>query len=183
MGGRPTHPADLHVTLAFLGEVEAERRACCEAAAQGIRAAPFHLRLTRVGHWPRPRILWCGPEVEPAPLLPLVGALTEALRPCGLRGERRPYATHVTLARKVASFDARAATADWHLDWRISGFVLAASREGPPPRYQVLRRWDFASDSPGSPLCDNAQLSARAGGDGRVAEPPNDHSDARHPAS
>jgi 2'-5' RNA ligase len=174
-GGRVTHPEDLHITLAFLGEVLPERRACYEAAAQDVRAAPFDLGLTRVGYWPRPRILWCGPHAEPAQLLALVQTLTDALRPCGFPGEGRPYAAHLTLARKVAAYDGRAspAAADWRLDWTIAGFVLAASREGPPPRYRVLRRWAFETASPESPLCDNARLSGRGcGGDERVAVPP-----------
>lgn len=159
-GERPTHPEDLHLTLAFLGAVPPERRACCEAAGDGIDARPFVLSLSRVGFWPRPRILWCGPPAPPAPLLTLVRDLTDRLRPCGFPGERRPYAAHITLARKVA---ARGRPDDptipaWHLRWPITGFVLAASGEGPPPRYRVLRRWAFPVDSPAWPLCDNAGL-------------------------
>jgi len=156
-GGRTTHPQDLHLTLAFLGEVPPERRPCCEAAADGIHARPFALRLDRVGYWPRPRILWCGSQVAPPPLLALVVSLTEALRPCGFAPERRPYAVHVTLARKASAFNGKGA-AEWNLDWPVSGFVLAASTEGPPPRYRILRRWAFDTASPEPPLCDNAPL-------------------------
>jgi 2'-5' RNA ligase len=156
-GGRPTDPEDLHLTLAFLGSVPPERRACCEAAADGILALPFDLSLTQVGYWPRPQILWCGTLAPPAPLLALVRDLTDALRPCGFPGERRPYAAHITLARKAASFQGPAQAA-WCLHWPINGFVLAANSEGPPPRYRVLRRWAFQGASPACPLCDNAGL-------------------------
>jgi RNA 2',3'-cyclic 3'-phosphodiesterase len=159
-GARATDPTDLHLTLAFLGTVPLERRACCEAAGDGIRALPFDLNLARVGYWPRPRILWCGPLAPPAPLLALVRDLTDALRPCGFPGERRPYAAHITLARKVAGFQGPAPPADaaWRLDWPITDFVLAASSEGPPPRYRVVRRWSFQNASPDCLLCDNAGL-------------------------
>ena len=152
---RPTHRDDLHLTLAFLGEVSPQQRTCCEAAAGTIRAAPFTLHLDQIGHWPRPRILWCGPRSAPAPLLDLARALETALCPCGFAGERRPYAAHITLARKVAA--GTAPPADWHTGWQVDGFVLATSRPGPPPRYRVLRRWTFIG-SPASPLCDNAGL-------------------------
>jgi RNA 2',3'-cyclic 3'-phosphodiesterase len=146
-GGRPTHRSDLHITLAFLGDIGPERRACCEAAADAIRCPAFTLSLTSLSYWPRPRILWCGAELPPPPLLTLVRTLGEGLRPCGFAEERRPYAAHVTLARKVTASrgDAtrRASPPDWQLDWPVSGFVLAASTVGPPPRYRVLRAWAF----------------------------------------
>ncbi len=157
VGGRtrPAHPEDLHLTLAFLGEVAPQQRACCEAAAGTIQASPFALRLDQIGYWPRPRILWCGPQTTPVPLLNLVRCLESALHPCGFAGERRPYAAHLTLARGVAA--GTAPPGGWHTDWRVDGFVLAISRPGPPPRYRVLRRWSFTA-SPASPLCDNARL-------------------------
>jgi 2'-5' RNA ligase len=155
-GGRPTHPQDLHLTLAFLGDVPAERRACYEAAADDIRGAPFEVRLERVGHWPRPRILWCGPQANPPELAALVQSLEAALRPCGFAGEDRAYAAHLTLARKVTTPPAPLAA--WHADWRVDGFVLAAGCGGPAPRYRVLRRWNLSAASPRSPLCDNAGL-------------------------
>lgn len=157
-GGRPTNGEDLHLTLAFLGEVSIERRACCEAAADAVRGAPFNLNLTSIGFWPRPRILWCGAQSAPPPLLAVVESLTEGLRRCGFPGERRPYAAHITLARKVAALGSVGSSAAWRLDWPVTGFVLAASREGLPPRYRVLRRWPFETASPQSALCDNAPL-------------------------
>ncbi len=145
-GGRPTHPEDLHLTLAFLGEVTPGQRTCCEAAADAVYSPPFTLHLDCVGHWPRPRILWCGARQAPAQLLALVGDLTGRLHPCGFPGERRPYAAHLTLARQVAGFDGPPkAVAEWSLGWPVTGFVLAAGRDGPPPRYRVLRRWGLAA--------------------------------------
>jgi RNA 2',3'-cyclic 3'-phosphodiesterase len=155
-GTRPTHPADLHLTLVFLGDLPPERRSCCEAAADLVRAAPFAIPLSRVGLWPRPRILWCRPAVTPPELLTLADGLAEALVPCGVPRETRPYAAHITLARQASgALDPRR---EWSLTWPVTGFVLAASRPGPPPRYRVLRRWVFSTPSESGPLCDNAPL-------------------------
>lgn len=157
-GARPTHPADFHLTLAFLGAIPPERRACCEAAADLVQATPFVIPLNCVGHWPRPRILWCGPTATPPELLALVEDLREALVPCGSPREARPYAAHITLARKAHTEAMGRALPDWSLTWPVTGFVLAASRPGPPPRYRVLRGWSFSTPSAVAPLCDNALL-------------------------
>lgn len=157
-GARPTHPDDIHLTLAFLGVIPQERHACCEAAADRVQATPFAIPLTTVGHWPRPRILWCGPAATPPGLLALVDGLTQALGPCGVPREPRPYAAHITLARQAGAGAVASVAADWSLTWPVTGFVLAASRPGPPPRYRVLRRWAFSIPSAVGPLCDNAPL-------------------------
>ncbi len=123
-GTRPTHPADLHLTLVFLGDLPPERRSCCEAAADLVRAAPFSVELDRVGLWPRPRILWCGPALTPAALLTLADGLAEALVPCGVPRETRPYAAHMTLARQARADALGDAAPNWSLTWPVTGFVL-----------------------------------------------------------
>jgi len=113
-GGRPVHVEDIHVTLAFLGQVDEEHRACMEQAAAGVRGAAFELLIDRQGYWPRPRVAWCAPAVIPEPLRDLVHRLNRALRPCGFEPERRAYSPHVTLfrdSRASAGGSARAARA------------------------------------------------------------------------
>jgi 2'-5' RNA ligase len=89
-------------------------------------------------------------------LLTLADGLAEALVPCGVPRETRPYTAHITLARQArAELDPRQ---EWSLIWPVTGFVLAASRPGPPPRYRVLRRWALSAPSESGPLCDNAPL-------------------------
>lgn len=140
--GREPHPEDLHLTLAFLGEIDAERRRCAQAAADRVRAQPFRLRLDRVGHWARPRILWCGASECPEPLLDLLAGLNQGLLGCGFAPERRPFVPHLTLARKaprLAAFDLAPP-----IDWPVTELVLVGSRLGERPSYQVLRRWPLA---------------------------------------
>ena len=73
--GRLTPPQNLHVTLVFLGAADAARRACVEAAADGVQAEGFTVTLDRTGWWRRPQVFWAGSSVTPQPLLDLVGAL------------------------------------------------------------------------------------------------------------
>ena len=149
--GRSPHPMYQHVTLVFLGELDAAERACAEGAAGALDGEPFELAIDRVGYWPRPRILWCAPSVTPEPLLQLVQDLQEGLRACGLKPERRPYAPHITLARKARGV--RGFEMDRPIPWRVRGFVLVASVDTPPPpRYQVLREWPLEAPARAGPV-------------------------------
>ena len=143
--GREPQPEDLHLTLAFLGEIDVERRRCAEGTADRVRAEAFRLRLDRVGYWARPRILWCGASECPASLLDLLAGLNQGLLGCGFAPERRPFVPHLTLARKAPRLEAF--ELDSPLDWPVADFVLVSSRLGERPSYQVLRRWPLASPS------------------------------------
>ncbi len=137
--GRPVHPDDLHVTLAFLGSVAAERRPCVERAADAVRAPGFDLVLDRLGCWRRSGVLWAGAAVVPESLSGLAAELQRRLRDCGFEPERRPFAAHLTLKRHAAWSAQRDIEP---IAWPVQAFVLVASRlGGPAPRYQVLRRW------------------------------------------
>lgn len=143
--GREPDPEDLHITLAFLGDVDPERRACAERAADAVRGDPFALLIDRVGYWPRPRILWCGASDRPEPLLRLLGDLNRGLHVCGFVPDRRPFVPHVTLARKARPIDPR--PVDPPLVWAVDAFALVVSRPGERPSYQVLRRWALSYDA------------------------------------
>lgn len=145
--GRATHVSDLHATLVFLGDVPEQGLACIEQAAREVAAPVFDLTLNRVGYWPRPRILWCGPGEAPQVLIALVADLQRNLQGCGFTPERRPYAAHVTLARKLGKAQPRAL--ERPLNWRVREFVLAESRPGgEAPHYRVVGIWPLGAAGP-----------------------------------
>ncbi len=143
--GRPVPAENLHLTLAFLGNVGPDVRACMENAAEEINSATFELVFTHLGYWPRPRVLWAGTESVPDALLELVSVLRAGMSRCGLCAESRPYRAHVTLARK-----ARAA-ADFHLTcapvhWPVNAFHLVESKTlSSAASYRILRSWPLAA--------------------------------------
>lgn len=101
----------IHLTLKFLGEVEAEREG--EVAA-GLAAAvrdtkPFTLPVSGFGVFPsgqRPRVVWAG--LEPVPPLELLQHRVEQeMERLGFPTEGRAFHPHVTLGR--AKRDARPA--------------------------------------------------------------------------
>ena len=99
--GRLIVAQNLHMTLAFLGPVDAGMRKCAERAAASLRAPAFELEFRRLGYWPRPRVLWSAPERTPEGLTMLESTLRNALAACGHEPESRPFRAHITLARKV----------------------------------------------------------------------------------
>ncbi|MES9943091.1 MAG: RNA 2',3'-cyclic phosphodiesterase [Candidatus Thiodiazotropha sp. 6PLUC2] len=139
--GRPHHPADLHMTLVFLGQVRAERITCIREAADSMDVQSFSLQIDHSGYWPRPKIVWAAPETTPHPLTRLVDDLKHRLTSCGFEPEQRPYRPHVTLYRKVPHHQ------PWRLQsaiqWDVNEFVLATSNNpgSNQNRYQILDRW------------------------------------------
>lgn len=143
--GRMVHPLDLHITLVFLGMVDAVQLPCVEAVAGRQDGDAFDLSIDHTGYWPRARVAWCGPAEVPLPLQSLVDGLQRDLRACGFEPEARPYRPHVTLAR-----DARGGATGPLVPpvvWPCNRFVLVTStgaRE--PPRYEVVRQWPLQSE-------------------------------------
>lgn len=139
--GRRIPPENLHLTLAFLGYVDAERQTRLEREASAIRLPAFSLTLDRAGFWSRQGILWVG-GAPPQELLALVAALNRAIAACGLEPETRPFRVHLTLARNVRRPRLEPNRAIEPLAWRVGQFALVASqmrRLG--ARYDVLRTW------------------------------------------
>lgn len=142
--GRAVVPENLHITLAFVGGVSAEQRACMEAAAATVAAPTFAVTLDNLGFWLRPKILWAGARVMPPELTELVSALNIVLIPCGYRPESRPFQVHVTLARK-----AQRPPAVRHIPpivWSADAFCLVESVAGEEgSEYRVIGRWALRS--------------------------------------
>lgn len=144
--GRTVPAGNIHITLAFLGQIEAAQQTCMETAADAVTGTSFELIIGRLGFWPRPRILWAGAATTPAPLLALVADLNRRLVSCGYEPERRPYQAHVTLARKARRGPQRIEIPP--LVWPVAEFCLVASVTEPHgSRYEVLRRWPLSVDS------------------------------------
>lgn len=97
-------PDSLHLTLAFLGELDDERldAATQAAIAAASTAPPFTLMVAGLGIFgppSAPRVLWCGVGGDVPTLLRLQAALADRLEAAGFPRERRPFAPHLTLAR------------------------------------------------------------------------------------
>jgi RNA 2',3'-cyclic 3'-phosphodiesterase len=100
-GARWQDDAKLHLTLRFIGDVDARTGDDILVALASLRAAPFDIVLSGVGsfaHKGRIDTLWAG--VTPhEPLATLHKKTDHALVRAGLPSENRAYRPHITLAR------------------------------------------------------------------------------------
>jgi len=92
----------IHLTLKFLGYVEAEKIPEITAAMQPIAesAQPFPIQVKGCGFFPnsrRPNVLWAG--VISDQLQPLQKQIEDATEKLGFERENRPFSPHLTLAR------------------------------------------------------------------------------------
>jgi 2'-5' RNA ligase len=128
---------DLHLTLHFIGNFERHRIAalCDRLATVPIR--PVRLR-------PDGTSLWRGGIAVltmrgDAALETVHADVGAALQDCGVSLEDRPYAPHVTLARKAARATPPAQPPQ--MQWLAAGFALVESRHAAKAHHEVLATW------------------------------------------
>lgn len=135
-GARWQDDAQLHLTLAFIGDADGALAESIDAALAGVDHAAIGLALSGVGHFggDRPTALWAGAEPA-AELAALAAKVDNGCRRAGASIRRRAFVPHITLARlprsagSIASFVAANATLS-SAPMRVDGFALYESRLG-----------------------------------------------------
>ena len=101
---RWVNPKNIHLTLKFLGEVDVaiieSISECINDVAENFSSFSFAVK--GVGVFPnfkRPRVLWTGIENGSGELVKMAGEISEQLNELGFAKERRPFKTHLTMAR------------------------------------------------------------------------------------
>ena len=149
-------PASLHVTLKFLGEIEAARvedlSRAARAAAEGFE--PFELAVGGTGTFPgrgAARTLWLGVEDVSGRLARLQTRLEDECEAAGFPRESRAFRPHLTLARLRASKEALALSEAHRRTpfgphaFHVKEFVVMRSELAPGgSRYTPLSRHGFA---------------------------------------
>jgi RNA 2',3'-cyclic 3'-phosphodiesterase len=135
-GGKTVPPARIHLTLAFLGEVAAPVR----ASLLGIEAKGerFRFTLDRVGSFRDARVAWAGASAPPPALLALQSWLAGEIAARGCVLEKRAFAPHVTLVRKIGKAVPGAAMEP--VAWEARELALVRSEAG-TGRYWTERTW------------------------------------------
>lgn len=99
--GRRAKDHQLHLTLAFLGDVPEQRRSELSQALGQVQMRAFSTQLKGVGCFPNPkrsRVLWVG--MEPwEELSQLKTKIEAALEPLGFPKEKRKFQPHITISR------------------------------------------------------------------------------------
>ncbi|HEV8194676.1 MAG TPA: RNA 2',3'-cyclic phosphodiesterase [Ktedonobacterales bacterium] len=137
-------PASLHLTLAFLGELDDDALAAAMTATEeeASKGTPFTLRTGTLGTFgPRhvPRVIWIGVEGETAHVRALQEALAQRLEAAGFPREQRPFSPHLTLARLKSPLAPEALTRlealmhepqHEHASWRVNEISVMKSELG-----------------------------------------------------
>lgn len=145
-GGKAPPPSNLHLTLAFVGDVQTERLAALQAiGGEAARATPpFTLTLDRLGGFRDAGIAWLGATPAPPELDGLVRRMRGALGAAGFPVDARPFRVHVTLARRCRNRVRAAAIAP--IAWRVERLTLCASDlGGEASRYRDLAAWPLGA--------------------------------------
>ncbi|MFF7058500.1 RNA 2',3'-cyclic phosphodiesterase [Achromobacter spanius] len=159
-GGRVMRTETLHLTLAFLGPVEAQLADTLAAATPDRCVPPGELALDHYGVFKRQRILWAGPREagldeaeahQSAPhqskpqrpeaqdaLQAIHDGLWQWLAGYGLAAPPQPFRPHVTLLRNIERDDPPPPPPD-PLIWRYDRLVLVASEsQTGGSRYRIV---------------------------------------------
>lgn len=133
-------PEQIHLTLSFLGNVEAAAAAVLRERLALIHFGGFFLPITGMGTFPqkgKPNVIWAGVGAGHPHLFQLYKRVQEAALGAGLEPDLRSFHPHVTIARcKEVSAEAIRPFLKKHADYsggliRIESFSLYSSIPGP----------------------------------------------------
>jgi 2'-5' RNA ligase len=103
-GVRWVKPSSIHLTLKFLGNIQAAQvEDIALAVAQEIRdQPPITIGAAGLGAFPsrrKPRVIWIGMEGEVQRLTRIQSRVENALEPLSFVREKRPFRPHLTIGR------------------------------------------------------------------------------------
>jgi 2'-5' RNA ligase len=101
---RWVRPANIHLTVVFMGDVDPDRLAAVEAAVGPVCRvqSPFGVALKGTGVFPnrrRPNVVWIGLTGDVEEMPRFRDALQDQLAPFGIQKETRAFKPHLTLGR------------------------------------------------------------------------------------
>ncbi len=147
-------PDQMHLTLAFLGNVDAEAQSALETKLAEIRIAPFVLPVVGVGTFghSRPKVIWAGVGHGHPHLFALHKKVLDAALAAGLQTELRAFHPHITIARvdgasqaSLKPFIQTHAESEFGIA-RLDHFTLFSSQLiAGGSRYHVENRWTLAA--------------------------------------
>jgi 2'-5' RNA ligase len=144
LSGRPVKPVNLHITLAFVGNVEEEQMQGMAQAAGQVSNPAFSVAFDRLGYFRKPQILWLGASRSPEALYSLQRSLSDAIAPFGYEAGQ-DFRPHITLARKsrpLPQFESHHKVSP--VFWQVNQFALVESQlTESGPTYSVLRTYDL----------------------------------------
>jgi 2'-5' RNA ligase len=144
-GGRLVASDNLHVTLVFLGAVEATRIDAVKRAGGQVKASAFELKLDQIRGWRRAAVLCLAQDPVPPELRVLHQSLQYHLAVEQFPSESRAFRPHVTLSRRPARYPEAISISS--IRWQVAEFVLVESRASlRGSQYTVIDRWSLETN-------------------------------------
>ena len=133
--GRAMQARNLHLTLAFIGELDPARAESLVHDCDDLAAQPCDWMIDTLGSFPRARVVWAG-----GPLNPQIAACAARARARldqhGIPFDRKAFVPHVTLFRDVRRFEGAGPLVE-PVSWRSAHVALyAAARDASGPVYR-----------------------------------------------
>ena len=100
--GRFSLPENLHLTLAFIGEVSPKRIDTIETVMETVKFAPFAAVVERLGTFSRGTLWWAGLRENEA-LMELQREVEHKLALSDFVLDGRKYSPHITLGREIVT--------------------------------------------------------------------------------
>jgi len=126
-GGHRVKTQNIHLTLAFLGNVSLKHIDVLRKIMQTITAQAFDLTFAEICYWKHQQVIFTRPEKSPPELFSLVSLLRMALETTGFGFDNRTYKPHITLIRKANPVAATGLVNPVH--WHVNDWSLLQSRQ------------------------------------------------------
>lgn len=147
--GRAVPPANFHITLAFIGEIDNfKQEQLCLSVDEWLTGRPVSgadFTLDRVGYWPKPGIYWLGCSSCPQQLASLAEKLWNITARAGGKRARKAFQPHITLYRGCTDAPVAPATVP-SIPVSYRHFSLFESIQGKRGvSYRVLQDWELTA--------------------------------------
>lgn len=147
--GRPVPAENLHLTLAFIGEIATSRLPTLLEVGAALRGEAMTLVLDRLGGFRQAGVAWLGASRPPQELGTFAAALARALAAAGVRCDERPFHPHMTIVRRCRVPPGEQPIGPY--PWAIDEFALLQSQSGTEgARYHSLSKWPLTVALPPS---------------------------------
>lgn len=147
-------PENAHITLAFVGDVDAIGTSRLDSELSQIGGVrPFRVVVSGVGGFPNvdaPRLIFVDIKEGARELAKLAKSVSRSVERSGLESDGRPFRPHMTIARakgdpSPTTPEVRAALADAPtIEWSCSSFTMMRSDLTPKgPIYTPIRHYEL----------------------------------------
>jgi RNA 2',3'-cyclic 3'-phosphodiesterase len=137
---KSVYPANLHVTLLFLGNIDSHKETAFRQEAATIPAPKITLQFDQLTFWKKPSILCLTTPECSKELMALVDNLAIVARKLDIPIDERPFKPHVTLAKKAKELTRLEFKP---ISWRSKSFCLVQSCSlihG--VEYRIIEQWE-----------------------------------------